>query len=172
MDQLISPIMADLAACLEASVEENTKTAHGGGAVCVTTLLPGQLAPMDWCSCGRGKKNCGMAWVRLDRLYPAGDNFPSQDVSTKTSCVSVLAAVLEVGVYRCRAVSASTAPIPPETRTNEALLQAADAMAMHKAIKCCESITSRPNLLGFYQPRDGGDCGGGAWTVTVKLLRR
>lgn len=166
---VLSVVMDDLRACVCAALGTPGDLA-GAGDVCVCTLMPGQQAPADWCSCS-GRNNCGMAWVRLDRLYPSL-NFPAQDQSTKTSCASVLAAVFEVGAYRCRTVQSSTTPVPPETRTNEALQSTADAMALYRAITCCESVTKRPNLLGLWQPRDGGDCGGGAWQVTVQLLRR
>lgn len=168
MDSILSPIMDDLRACACVGLADTI----GGAPACACTLMPGVLAPADWCSC-KGDKRCGMAWVRLDRLYPSGQRFPSQDSTTQTSCTSVLAAVLEVGVYRCQP---TTGPggIPPSVadQTQAALVQADDAMALHKAIACCTAVTSRPHLLGLYTPRDGGGCGGGAWQVTVQLVRR
>lgn len=169
MDDLLSPIMDDLRACACAALAGTL----GGTPACACTLIPGVQAPADWCTCKGGGQGCGMAWVRLDRLYPSAQRFPSQDVDTRTSCTSVLAAVLEVGVYRCQPVLGPQGQPPSVVeQTQAALVQADDAMAIHRAIICCTAITSRPNLLGLYTPRDGGGCGGGAWQVTVQLVRR
>ena len=166
---LLGSIMDDLRTCACAALENSL----GGKPGCACTLTPGLLAPADWCSCSGRGEGCGMAWVRLDRLYPSGQRFPAQDPDTKTSCTSVLAAVLEVGVYRCQPAPGpqGVAPSPAE-QTQAALIQSSDAMALHRAITCCDAITSRPNVLGLYTPRDGGGCGGGAWAVTVQLMRR
>lgn len=169
MDSILSPIMDDLRACACDALAGTL----GGKPGCACTLMPGTLAPADWCSCNSSGQGCGMAWVRLDRLFPSGERFPSPDATTKTSCTSVLAAVLEVGVYRCQPVT-GPGGVPPSVadQTQAALIQADDAMAIHRAITCCRAVTSRPNVLGVYTPRDGGGCGGGAWTVTVQLVRR
>ena len=168
MDTLLGPLMDDLRACVCAALEDTL----GGSVSCFCSLLPGQNAPADWCTC-KGTASCGMGWVRLDNLYPSGERFPAQDGTTKASCASVLAAVLEVGVYRCQPVpDRQGGPPAAADQTQAALVQADDALALHRAIGCCTAITSRPHLLGRYQPRDGGGCGGGAWQVTVQLLRR
>lgn len=164
-DDLLGPLMDDLRACLCAQL--------GDSVPCACTLVPGSIAVADWCSC-KGGQGCGQAWVRLDRMY-ASSRFPSQD-STSTPCGStMLAAVLEVGVYRCRPITAPGSSSQPPTalqQTEAALLQAADALAMARAITCCDSIQKRPHVLGLYLPKDGGDCSGGAWQVTVKLVPR
>lgn len=172
MDTILAPLMDDLRQCAVKALED---TQAGTAGICVSSLVPGTLAVADWCTCTktrRGAKCEGMLWVRLDRLYPSGGRFPSQDTST-TSCVSVLAAVLEVGVYRCQPTMGADGTPPSEAeQTQAAIVQADDALALHKAIACCRAITSRPNLLGSYLPRDGGSCGGGSWTVTVQLFAR
>jgi hypothetical protein len=168
VDTLLSPIMDDLRACATSALE----TSLGGSVVCATTLMPGTLAPADWCSC-KGRSTCGMLWVRLVRLYPAGERFPSQDASTRASCASVLAAVLEVGVYRCQPTSGPQGTPPPvHEQTQAALVQADDALSLIRGINCCDAVVKRPHVLGNYTPRDGGGCGGGAWEVTVQLLPR
>lgn len=169
MDTLLGPLMDDLRACLCTALTDTM----GGDVSCYCTLMPGQNAPADGCNCGGRDAKCGTAWVRLDRLYPSGERFPSPDGSTKAGCSGVLAAVLEAGVYRCQAVTGPRGDAPPAAaRTQDALIQADDAMAIAAAILCCTAITSRPYVLGTYLPRDGGGCGGGAWTVTVQLIRR
>lgn len=169
MDTVLSPILDALRVC---TAEALTGTL-GGDALCTTSLVPGTLAVADWCTCRSGGGGCGMAWVRLSDLFPSAAAFPSPDNSTKTSCTSVLAAVIEVGVYRCAPQPGPRGEPPTAAeQTQAALIQADDAMALHRAIKCCDEVTRRPNVLGRYTPRPGGDCGGGAWTLTVQLLRR
>lgn len=170
MDTILAPLMDDLRQC---ATEQLKTTQAGVAGVCASLLVPGTLAVADFCTCGKGRKgNCGMLWVRLVRLYPSTDRFPAQDNGTG-SCASVLAAVLEVGVYRCQPTSGPQGQPPTEAdQTQAAIVQADDALAMHRALQCCESLQKLPNVLGAYDPRDGGGCGGGAWTVTVKLLRR
>ena len=168
MDALLGPLMDDLRACVCGALEGTI----GGPVSCFCALMPGQTAPADWCSC-KGQNQCGMGWVRLANMFPSGERFPAQDSSTKASCAKVLAAVLEVGVYRCQPVSDRNG-VPPDAaaQTQAALVQADDALALHQAIACCEAVTSRPHVLGRWDPRDGGGCGGGAWLLTVQLLRR
>lgn len=168
MDALLGPIMDDLRACACSALEATI----GGATTCACTLMPGTIAPADWCSCGGRTGNCGMTWVRLDRMYSSTNSFPSQDAAP-LACAVVIAAVLEVGVYRCMPVSdAKGQPPSVVDQTQAALVQADDSMALLKAISCCDAITKRPHLIGAYTPRDGGGCGGGAWTVTVALVRR
>jgi hypothetical protein len=86
------------------------------------------------------------------------------------TCASPLAAVVEVGTYRCIPTTHTdgTAPTLLE-QTDQVLGQIADAGAMFAAVSCCTAITDRPHVLGTYTPRDSGDCGGGVITVTVAL---
>lgn len=171
MDLLLSPIMDALRVCACTALADTL----GGPVDCRCNLIPGTTAVADACSC-KGRDDCGMAWVRLVRMYPSGDRFPAQDTSVKNSCTAVVAAVLEVGVYRCQPVGTTTnktyAPPSPAALTQASLIQNDDALALHRAINCCDEVTKRPHLLGTYTPRDGGGCGGGAWEVTVQLLRR
>lgn len=163
LTRLLPALMDDLRACLcEALADDET---------CYCALYPGPLAVADWCTCkGRGD-GCGMAWVRLDRLYPS-QQFPIIDNSA-TSCGSPLAVVLEVGVYRCLpTVTGQGQPPNAAAQTNAVLRQTADAAAMHKALTCCPELSAskRPTMLGVYTPVAAGDCGGGLWQVTVQLV--
>ena len=168
METLLSPIMDALRSCVCSALEDTM----GGSVACSCSLMPGQEAPADWCQCN-GRDTCGMAWVRLARMYPSTQRFPAQDGSTSGSCVTVLAAVLEVGAFRCQPAPKGTGQPPtPAEVTQATLTQMDDAMAMARAISCCEPITSRTHLLGTYEPRTSGGCGGGVWTVTVQLTRR
>lgn len=165
-ETLLSPILTDLLDCVCAALGDT----DAGAPACFCALMPGQIVPGEFCSCGGA--GCGMGWVRLDRLFPSSERFPIQDATTKGSCANVLAAVIEVGAYRCRSVGdARGNPPPPATRINETLTHVADAMALHRAIGCCTAVTSRRHVLGPYTPADRGDCGGGSWTVTVQLTR-
>lgn len=166
MDTLLSPILDDLRACVCGSLEGTL----GGAVECACLIVPGPLAIADWCSC-KGSGGCGMAWVRVDRLYSSTNRFPSAD-SQVGACANVLAAVLEVGVYRCQPSPTGMGQPPVvHEQTQAALVQADDSMALARAILCCDAITKRAHVLGTYSPRGGGACGGGAWTVTVQLTR-
>lgn len=168
METLLSPLMDDLRACLCTALADTV----GGDPSCFCALVPGREAPADWCTCS-GAGGCGMAWVRLDSLYASGDRFPAQDGTTRALCAKVLAAVIEVGVYRCLPTNDQRGNPPgPVAQTQAALVATDDAMAIASAILCCESVTKRSYLLGRYTPSPPSVCGGGAWTVTVQLTRR
>lgn len=145
------------------------------GATCFCGLYPGSLAVADWCSCStdrRGVKGCGMAWVRLDRGPWPTDTFP-QVSQAPNNCGSQLAVQLEIGVYRCLPVSSADGDPPSATtQANVVLRQLADVAAMHRVITCCPAIQDRPHVMGAYQPRDSGDCGGGVWSFQVALVAR
>lgn len=168
VDTLLSPILDSLRGCVCTALGNTL----GGSVECSCSIMPGLEAPADWCSC-KGAGTCGMAWVRLDRIYPSSQRFPSPDATSGGGCVTVLAAVLEVGVYRCQPTPTGQGQPPaPSAVTQAALVAADDALALVGAITCCEAITKRPYVLGAYSPRGTGGCGGGAWTVTVQLTRK
>lgn len=167
MDTLLGPLLDDLRACVCGSLADTL----GGAIECACLIVPGSEAVADWCSCSGGS-GCGMAWVRLDRMY-ASTRFPAQD-STATKCdTAVLAAVIEVGAFRCQPSSTGGGKVAPAPHllTQAALVQSDDALALAAAILCCPSVTSRNFVLNNYTPRSGGACGGGVWTVTVQLSR-
>lgn len=159
---ILDAVRAELGGALESTL---------GGAACYLAIVPGQQVVADWCSCG-GQSCGGQATVRLTDVYPSSERFPSPDGTTKTACVIVLAAVIEVAVLRCvPRVKGKVLPSPAE-QTQAALVAADDAIAMAKALACCDELQDRPNVLGRWNPVDSGDCGGGKMTVTVQLRRR
>lgn len=164
-ETLLTPIMDALRVCLCDTLEAS------GASPCFCGLYPGPTATADWCSCD-GAGGCGMAWVRLDRIYPSGVAFPNPDTSVG-NCDAILAAALEVGVNRCLPQpDPRTGEMNPADVVNTAIQQASDAMALFRAAKCCVEITRRPHFLGTYLPTSNGDCGGGILPVIVQLIRR
>lgn len=166
MKDTLLAILDGLRECLCAALVDST-TGEG----CFCGLYPGASTTADWCSCKGNAANCGMAWVRLDRVYASSQNFPALDA--KPSCNAVLAAVIELGVYRCAPLPNRNGQMDPVAITNAVLRQVADADAMVRAAQCCDALTRRPHVLGTYLPTPGGgDCTGGTWPLTVQLLRR
>lgn len=165
MDTILLPLLDDLRACLCARLTDADRAAG-----CFCGMYPGPSAVADFCSCKNGDE-CGMAWVRVDRVFASSAQFPQPD--PKPACTTVLAAVIEVGVRRCAPVPDRTGKMDPTALINATLAQVRDASAMVEAIRCCTSITSRPHVLGTYLPEPSpGDCLGGVWPVTVQLVRR
>lgn len=159
-------IMDDLKDCLCTALADSV-----GGEPCYCGLYPGSLTPADWCSCRGTTTSCGMAWARLDRIFPSS-RFPQLDQSG-TSCGAPLAAVIELGVYRCLPAATERGEPPTAVALAQAtVVQNGDAAAMHKALTCCGALADRPSVLGTYIPRDSGGCGGGIWPITVQLLDR
>lgn len=164
VEQILGEVLDGLVTCLCAALVDTPK-----GAPCYCGLVGGKTAIADHCSCD-GDGHCGQAWVRLDRIYPY-DTTLLTPARTPT-CSTPLAAVLEVGVYRCIPTTHDdgTAPTLLE-QTNQVLGQIADAGALFAAVTCCTAIADRPHVMGTYTPRDDGDCGGGLITVTVALRK-
>lgn len=164
MDTLLGPLLDDLRACLCEQLERTT-----AGSTCSCLIYAGTSAPADRCSCGKG--GCGMAWVRLARVFPAGDAFPAPDRVAR--CDVVLAAQIEVGVRRCQPVPNQRGEVDAGALVTSSLAQADDVLAMARAFQCCDAVMKRPHTLGQWSPEPaGGDCLGGTWPVTVQLVRR
>lgn len=144
----------ELVECVCAHVES-----EGAGAVCWCGLYPGQAVSFDYCGeCDGGA--CGMAWVRPTQFYPS-DTFPLPTIDM--TCTKPLALGLEVGVVRCMPLIGADGELPSNEDMNIAgIAQLLDAMALYKAIACCEGV----NLtVEQWQPASGGGCAGGFWTV-------
>lgn len=166
MDKVLLPILDAVRAELGARLESTL-----GGSACYLAIVPGQQVVADWCTCG-GQSCGGQATVRLTDVYSSGERFPSPDGSTKTACVVVLAAVIEVAVLRCvPRIKNKVMPTPAE-QTMAALVAADDAIAMARALSCCPELEKRAHVLGRWNPVDSGDCGGGKMTTTVQLTRK
>lgn len=167
MDTILLPLLDDLRVSLAEALTDTI-----AGAPCVVTLQDGGAGTADWCSCGGRGGGCGMGWVRLDNLYPSSAAFPSVD-SKPGSCTSVLAAVIEVGAYRCAPMSNTQGQPPSAAEQTQGVLEVvSDALALACTFRMTEAVTSRPNVLGRWTPRSGGDCHGGSMTATVQLVPR
>lgn len=165
VERILGEVLEGLRDCLCGQLTDGM-----GGAPCFCGLVGGRKAIADRCSCD-GDNQCGMAWVRLDRIYPY-EGQVTQPARTP-SCVTPLAAVVELGVYRCIPTVGADGEGPTVVQqTNQTLTQLADAGALFAAVKCCDAVTKRSHVLGTYTPRDDGDCGGGLLTVTVAIQRR
>ena len=165
VERILGDVMDGLVACLCAQLADTS-----GGSPCFCGMVGGQQAIADHCSCD-GDRKCGQAWVRLDRIYPWEQTITTQ--ARTPTCTSPLAAVIELGVYRCIPTVKADGKAPDvAAQTNQALTAVADAGAMVSAMACCAALTARSHVLGTYVPRDSGDCGGGVWPVTVALQRR
>lgn len=145
-----------------------------GGTPCFSGMYPGTLTVADWCGCTTSRDgsvtSCGMAAVRLDRIY-AYDRFPQQ-ASGAVPCDAPLAAVIELSTYRCRPVGTGREGPSAAQLAQAVIVQNGDIGAMHYALTCTPALSDRDHALGQWTPRDGGDCGGGYWPVTVALQRR
>lgn len=170
-DNIAWETMVQLAACLCTTLEE-----RGLPSTCQCSVVPGPLAIMDYCgSCGKGtngEKCGGQAWVRLVTEYPS-TSFPTSD-TTANNCGSTMAYTLEVGIARCQPTGKAnsiTGVTPPtmEELVEATRLQMADKAAMRAAIACCldDDDKDLTYVLTGYTPTGAGDCGGGAWAVTI-----
>src|SRR5262245_53326757 len=162
-DTLVWPLMTELLECLCTEVGQTP-----GGAPCFCGLVPGAFNVMDYCDCtGTG---CGMAFVRLDRMYPSR-SLPVQSNDFR-SCNDPLAVRLETGVFRCLPGMNERGEPPTVDEQNQAVwIQMCDRQAMYRAIVCCVGIPrARPAILDAYRPQGPlGNCGGGVWAVTIQL---
>jgi hypothetical protein len=162
VERILGEVLDSLVTCLCVALNDTPK-----GLPCYCGMVGGQQAIADHCSCDKSN-HCGQAWVRVDRIYAYDANVMTP--ARTPTCASPLAAIVEVGVYRCIPTTHTdgTAPTLLE-QTDQVLGQIADAGAMFAALSCCTAITDRAHVLGTYTPRDSGDCGGGVITVTVAL---
>lgn len=153
-------VMDGIRVCLGEQLDENSRA----GAVCFLGLYTGQQVAADHCGCGND--GCGMAWVRLVRAF-SSTQFPTPDVQINPS--APMAVLLEVGALRCIPVGKSKTPPSEVEQINATLSQLSDMEAIRHALGCCEVLANRDTALGSYSPLSSGDCGGGAWQVTVQL---
>lgn len=164
-DDLVWPLMDQLRDCVCTELEKSP-----GGAPCFCALLPGETVIAEHCGCETTTAGCGMAWVRLANIYPS-TQFPIQDTGT-SSCTAGLAAVLELGAYRCLpTLGAGGAPPGALAQAQAVQTQMGDWRALLRAVKCCPALTPLDKMLGRYDPRSLGGCGGGVLTVTVRLSK-
>jgi hypothetical protein len=110
-----------------------TKLAETGRPVCWCGVLPGLEVGWDYCT-GSCDDACGMGWVRTAGINPY-QTFPIPEIDNK--CRMPLGFAIEIGAMRCWPVPSDGEPVDPETATQIALNQVADAQALYEAIKCC-----------------------------------
>lgn len=155
-------VLSTLAQCLSAQI---TQADLPG--VCFIGTLPGAQIALD--HSGNCSDVCGQAWTRLVNIYPSnGVGDPNEEPG---NCGGGLDAVIEVGIMRCAPLPDSSGNPPSEDDMLAATdLQMADAMAMLRAIVCCEDISSKDYIVMGYLPAGPlGDQVGGTWTVTVAV---
>jgi hypothetical protein len=162
-DEAALPVALALLSCLCDEVDKSL-----GGAVCQCTLLPGLESPMDYCDCTGSA--CGMAWVRVDQVFPS-TRFPVADVAA--GCDAPLAVRCVLGVHRC-VPGMDSQGLPPDAaqQTKAVQVQMSDMAAMRRAMDCCSRQVFRGQamLLGSYTPSGPvGNCAGGSWPVTVQV---
>jgi len=142
------------------------------GAPCFCGVVPGgPLVSMDYCGCSDG--GCGMAYVRLDTVFPSRV-FPAPDF-TAANCATGLAARFFVGCFRCVPGISETGQPPSEVdQMTAADMIWADMAALYTAIRCCVDdvlgLSWGDVVVGGYVPvGPSGDCAGGQWPVTVRV---
>lgn len=167
-DMLVMPWLTRIWDCL-CEVMPSTV----GGNVCFCGLRPGNQIPMDYCDCS--ENGCGQAFVNLLSMYPS-KIFPQPDRTA--GCDGPLAARIQVGIYRCVPVVADPnargktgMEAPTVIQMMEATrVQMSDMNAMLRALKCCASDDPKRFMIEGYTPvGPSGGCGGGQWSVVVKL---
>lgn len=150
-------VLVDLAACLCASLTPDGEEEHG---LCFCGILPGDNVAIDYID---DCNTCGMAWVRLERAYPAsGIGIAATDV---TNCATPLGLDIELGVVRCISTGVNGEAPRPEDLLEAAEQMDADLLAIRRAISCCGELDVEYSV-SEYQPigPEGGVVG---WTVTV-----
>lgn len=141
----------------------NALTDFGAGPVCWCGLYPGQQVAWEFCGECAGD-HCGMGYVRLASAFPQDGNL-SAILSGR--CTTSLAYTLNVGALRCLPYGGADGEPPSEADMLAATLdQAADMMAIRKAIECC--FGKADHAMGTWQPLGpSGGCVGGEWLVAV-----
>lgn len=163
MDTKLLPVLDTLRLCVCSALDDSQT------GTCFCGLYPGPQVAADFCSCNSAG-NCGMAWVRLMRIFPS-TSFPTQD-NTLNQCGGRLAAQVEVGVYRCQPTVENNGQPDPAKLAAAAAQAVDDAMLLQRAIVCCASeFPHRDFQLGQWAPSGLGDCGGGTWNLLIEVKR-
>lgn len=134
-------------------------------------FVPGGNVTHDWCWSG-----CGMVYVRVDSIYPS-QAFPTSDTAP-AACAMPLAVRFHVGVHRCIAtMTESGEPPDPAEQSADALQLLDDADTLRCAIHAAQvgnpdRIPRKQSMLGAWTPQGPlGDCAGGFWPWTVRVIR-
>jgi hypothetical protein len=163
----VLPLADALLACLCAAVADT------GNPVCACCVHPGLSTPMDYCDCECSSGGNGQAWVRVNRIYPAGARFPQQSFEVEPCKIPSWGVELVMGVYRCVATLDDDGRPPTcdqvEADATKILL---DAAAMRVAAVCCFGTAEedRTAIVGEWSPiGPNGGCAGGFMSVTVQF---
>jgi hypothetical protein len=157
----VSEALTDLAACLCASL-----LAAELPAVCFCGVTPGASIALDYA--GDCSQACGMAWVRLESMYPSV--VLGQPDATPGNCGTTLEIAVEMGVARCLPViDESGTPPSAQELADSTELQIADALAMRTAVACC--VRGKDWVLGGYTPfGPQGGMVGGTWSLVLQVF--
>lgn len=163
VDPVAQPILDALLGCLE---EQMARVPSPPGSVC---MRPGDQVAL---LISRTTDECctGLAWVRLDSIYPS-TNFPTQEEGY-TKCPPGWAVVVELGVARCAPVGDEDHLPSCDKWTETVNHVTADAAALRRTILQFQALPD----FRFTQTVSGtwgalaveGGCVGGAQTVTVQ----
>jgi len=148
--------LAALATCLCAQIQDPL---NGVPDVCFCGIVPGEAALGDYA--GDCDVKCGMAWVRMVTIYPS--NSVGAALLEPGNCKHGMGMDVEMGMLRCISAGDSLGnPPSPEELLAASELQIADALVMHRAVYCCDTIPPRDVILGQYQTigPSGGLVGG------------
>lgn len=116
----------------------------------------------------------GLAYLRIIRVFPSGDNFPARD-ELSTPCSPIAWGIeMELGVFRC--LPAEPLHMSPEAWQAAFRQVQLDQEAMVRAVCCWQDAeqANNPNFMGYFF-RDWfpfsnqGGCGGGAISVTAQI---
>jgi hypothetical protein len=134
----------------------------GGPDVCFCGVVPGESVVADYG--GDCAKKCGMAWVRLNALYPSTSmGEPNNDPK---NCRAGLGYEVELGILRCTPVGTGDIPPTQDQLLNVTELQVHDAMTMRRAVACCDGSDDwSMGTYGTVGPTGG--ILGGSWLVTM-----
>jgi hypothetical protein len=154
----IEPVLLDLAACVCNELEVT-----GAGPTCWCGVYPGTSVSYEFCEeCANGA--CGMAWVRPSGVFPY-NTFP---ISTlESGCRAPLAWSVEVGCVRCLPTPSQGELPTPDQLLQSATDQMADAMALYRALRCCQGVDVAAELWTPIGPEGG--CVGGQWTAYLAI---
>jgi hypothetical protein len=163
-DKVIKPVAHRLLACLDEQrlkIDADVRPALIG-------LRPGNV--MDLLLSMNDSECCkGIAWVRVDGVFPSADNFPNPDLLPMQRCgIRQWAIRFEIGIARC-------APTPGARKmtTTDVWNTAADQIyddfaALDKTICCFADGYRWAWVAGQWTPLPtGGACMGGSITLTV-----
>lgn len=164
-DTMVLPIAEDLLACLCVAVAE----APNPPASCC--LRPGVTVAQGVSE--REDECCeGLAWVRVSRVFPTGDEagFPNVNEQTSACNPPSYGIELEMGVYRC-APTGDERNLPTCDEWTAATEQILDDAASMRRAWCCfrDNYANDAKLIGQWTPVEvQGGCTGGKMTIMIE----